>query len=111
MIKINGKVIVNNHIYASSVWQKTVGLMFSKRLEDKALIFEFGKDVQHSFHMFFVFYPIDIIFLDKYFIVVDKKSNFVPFSCHKPKQKFRYAIELPNNKAREIKINDKVLIQ
>ena len=37
--------------------------------------------------MLFVFYPIDVLFLDKNNIVVDKKDNFKPFTLYNSKKK------------------------
>jgi uncharacterized protein len=45
--------------------------------------------------MVFVFYPIDVLFLDKNKVVVEVKDNFRPFSFYTPKNKAMYVIELP----------------
>ena len=65
--------------------------MFSKR---KNLVFVFDKEVKESLHMFFVFYPIDVLFLDKDKRVVEIKRNFKPFKFYFPKNKAQYIIEL-----------------
>jgi len=51
--------------------------------------------------MFFVFYPIDVIFLDKNKIIVEIKENFKPFTFYTPKNKAKYIIELKNNTIKE----------
>ena len=58
--------------------------------------------------MFFVFFPIDVIFLNKNKEVVELKQNFRPFSIYFPKNKAKYIIELPNNtiKQTNTEIND-----
>ena len=60
--------------------------------------------------MLFVFYPIDVLFLSKNNIVVDKKENFRPFSFYSSKEKAKYVIELPNGVIRKTKteIGDKI---
>ena len=60
--------------------------------------------------MFFVFYPIDVLFLDKNKIVVDIKENFKPFTFYTSKSKSVYVIELPKNSVSESKtrISDKI---
>jgi len=60
--------------------------------------------------MFFVFYPIDVLFLDKNKIVVEMKENFAPFSFYNPKNKSKYIIELPKNTIKETKtkLGDKI---
>ena len=78
--------------------------MFSIR--PKTLIFAFKNEQIISLHMFFVFFPIDILYLDKNKIVVEKKENFRPFTMYTPKNKAQYVIELPENSIKEIKIGD-----
>ena len=55
--------------------------------------------------MLFVFYPIDVLFLDKNKFVADKKENFMPFTFYKSKKKAMYAIELPNGVIKKTKTN------
>ena len=75
-----------------------------------ALIFRFDEEKIISLHMFFVFYPIDVLFLDKSRIVVDKKENFRPFAFYKSKKKAMYAVELPNGVIKKSKtcLGDKI---
>lgn len=98
---------INNHKICYypciSIFKKLKGLMFSK---PKNLLFISNKPIKVSFHMFFVFYPIDLILINKNKIVEIKK-NFKPFSYYMPKNKFQYALELPNNHLK-FNIGDKV---
>ena len=50
-----------------------------------------------SLHMFFVFFKIDVLFLDKNKKVVDLKKNFLPFTIYNPKKRAMFVIELPSN--------------
>ena len=88
---------------------KFIGLMFSKR-QNRALIFKFSGEKIISLHMFFVFYPIDVLFLDKNKIAVDKKENFRPFSFYNSRKRAMYAVELPNGiiKKNKTEIGDKI---
>lgn len=90
---------------------KFIGLMFSRN-KNKALVFKFKKEKIISLHMLFVFYPIDVLFLNKNKIVVGKKENFRPFAFHKSKRKAMYVIELPNDiiKKTRTEIGDKIKI-
>jgi uncharacterized membrane protein (UPF0127 family) len=45
--------------------------------------------------MFFVFFPIDLIFLDGEMKVIEIKENFFPFTLYYSKNKASYVIELP----------------
>lgn len=79
---------------------KFMGLMFTKR-QSGPLVFRFGREKTISLHMLFVFYPIDVLFLDKNKIVVDKKESFMPFTFYKSRKKAMYAIELPTGGIRK----------
>ena len=69
--------------------------MFSKKT-NKALMFDFKKEKIISLHMLFVFYPIDVLFLNKDKKVVEIKENLKPFRFYTPKKKARYVVELLN---------------
>ncbi len=82
--------------------------MFSKK---RILVFEFDKEKYHSLHMFFVFFPIDVIFLDKNKRVVEIKKNFKPFTIYNSKKKAKYIIEIPAGRIQDkVNIGDKVRI-
>jgi hypothetical protein len=104
-IKIKGKILVNKVKYCKTIFSKAKGLMFSKRLEDEALIFIFKKEKINHLHNFFVFYPVDILFLDKDKMIIEMKS-LKPFSIYLQKKRSKYVIELPGGiiKDKNIKI-------
>ena len=95
-------VIDGNAIICGSLLSKFIGLMFSKN-EKKCLIFKFEAEKTISLHMFFVFYSIDLIFLDKNKVVVDKKENFRPFTIYSSGKKAMYAIEMSNGTIKKSK--------
>jgi len=101
-------MLAENAKICENIFSRTLGLMFSKKI--KTLIFVFNKEKIIPLHMFFVFYPIDILFLDKNKVVVEIKENFLPFTFYAPKNKSLYIIELPKNIIRETKteIGDKI---
>lgn len=105
--KSKNRVIGINARLCTSIFSKAIGLMFSK---PQILIFEFGKEKIISLHMLFVFYPIDVLFLDKNKTVVDKKENFRPFTFYKSKKEAIFAIELENGIIRKTKtkVGDKI---
>ena len=62
-----------------------------------------------SLHNFFVFYPIDIILLNKNKEVIEIKQNFRPFTFWKSKNKAQYVIELAKNKSKgKIRVNNQL---
>ena len=72
------RAVADEVTVCKSRWCQARGLMFTCKNEKSALIFEFGGERQVSLHMFFVFYAIDVIFMDKNKRVVDgKKAQFV----------------------------------
>lgn len=93
--KTKKKIICNNSTIVSSTLSKAVGLMFSKKKEDFGLVFVFSRPVRADLHMFFVFYPIDVLFLDENMKVAEIKGNFRPFTFYSPKTKSKFVIELP----------------
>ncbi len=101
-------LLAKNAKICKSVLSKTLGLMFSK---PQPLIFIFNKEKIIPLHMFFVFYPIDVLFLDKNKIVVEIKENFKPFTIYTSKNKALYIIELPKGiiKKSKTKIGDKIV--
>lgn len=78
--------------------------MFKTRQPDYALIFKFDKEEKVPLHMFFVFYPIDVLFLDKNKKVVGMKPDFRPWHFHKPDCEAKYIIEAPENTVAKAKI-------
>jgi uncharacterized membrane protein (UPF0127 family) len=85
--------------------------MFSKKIKGKGLVFIFNREDKYSLHMLFVFFPIDVLWLNKEKKIVDIKENFRPFSLlAKPKDKAKYIIELPAGaiKGSNTKIMDSV---
>ena len=103
------KLVSRNAVYAENAVSKAIGLMFSRN-QKKSLIFKFNEEKIIALHMFFVFYSIDVLFLDKNKIVVDSKENFSPFTFYKSKEKAMYVIEIPNGAIKESKteIGDKI---
>lgn len=84
-------------------------MFFPRSKFDFGLIFkrEYESIVGSSIHMLFVFYPINVIFLDSNKKVVDIKKRLRPFTFYSPKKKAKYIIELPiETDISFIKIND-----
>lgn len=77
----------------NSFFKKFRGLMFSKR---RNLIFDLGKEtrIKAMIHMFFVFYSIDVYWLNEKKEIVDKRIDLKPFMIAIPKKKARYVVEI-----------------
>ena len=74
---------------------KAIGLRFHKRIEDKAYLFPFDEPLKVSLDMFFVHFPIDVLFLDEKRKIIEMKENFRPYSFYMTKKKVSYVLELP----------------
>lgn len=97
----NNSILAKKAKFCKTLFSKALGLMFSKK--NKTLIFIFNKEKVISLHMFFVLYPIDVVFLNKNKKVVEIKENFKPFTCYTPKNKAKYIIELPKETIKKTK--------
>ena len=104
-IKISSNIFIQNNLF-----KQGMGLTFRKKMNDFAMIFPFNKSVKIAVTMFFVFFPIDVIFLDEHNKVIELKENFKPFRNYYSQQKMKTFIELPENtiKKYKIKLNDSV---
>ena len=121
---MNNKIqIINNSIkknipykvfIQNTFFKKSIGLCFkNKNYKDFAYYFPFKKSIKESIHMFFVFFPIDIIFCDKNDKIIEIKENLKPFQIYFPKNKFNSFVEFPNKtiKKYNLKLNDKIILK
>lgn len=78
-------------------FERFSGLMFTRRKNAKALLFDFKKPVKIAIHSFFVFFPFVAVWFDKKNKVIDIKvveSFILPVS---PKKSFYKLVEIPIN--------------
>ena len=103
------KPIANARYYDSLVGRSR-GLMFSRRLKNKeALILKANREGirETTLHMLFVFFPIDVMWVNEKMRIVDIKRGIKPFSLFiKPKEKARYVVEMNANSTNNVKIGD-----
>ncbi len=106
------KILVYKIRLCKSFLNKSIGLILHKRLKDKGLVFLYNKEEKVSLHMIFVFFPIDVLFLDKNKKVIEMKKNFKPFSFYIPEKKAKYILELPDGiiKKTKTEIGDRLSI-
>tara|TARA_Y100000310_G_scaffold216748_1_gene217811 strand:- start:7411 stop:7725 length:315 start_codon:yes stop_codon:yes gene_type:complete len=94
----------------SGILSKFKGLMFTFPLKKGwgVLLENSSESIYNSsIHMFFVFYPIDVVWLDSGFKVVDVKRSVKPFTpIVFPKRKAKYVLELWKDGARGIREGD-----
>lgn len=102
------KIAIDAKICESAL-SKAVGLMFSRE-QNKVLVFKFNHEKIVPLHMLFVFYSIDVLFLNEERAVVELKENFKPFTFCTPKKKVMYVVELPQSSIKKLKaeVGDKI---
>ncbi|MFH1409100.1 MAG: DUF192 domain-containing protein [Nanoarchaeota archaeon] len=86
--------------HCRSIFSKAFGVMF-RRSMDRAYVFHFQREGIIPLHMFFVFFPIDIIFLDSEQKVVEVVHGLKSWRMYMPKKKAKYVIELPAGTVKE----------
>ena len=94
ILKYNGVAIANSVEIAKSILKQMRGLMFRRGIpSDYSMIFLLKKQSHVAVHMLFVFFPIDVIFLDN-----EKKvkgfSRLRPWSGYKAMEDIKYVIEM-----------------
>jgi uncharacterized protein len=101
--KTKKKIICSNKKILSGIFEKAKGLMFSMPIKDTGYVFVFDTPRRIDLHMFFVFFPIDLLFLDADKRVIEMKNNFLPFTLYYSARKANYVIELPNGTVKDTK--------
>ena len=101
-------IIASSSKVADSILGRAVGLMFSKPTQS-AMILKFGREMPISLHTYFVFYPIDILFVDSRLRVVET-AIMQPFAFYSAKKKASCVVELPAGtiKKTKTKVGDKL---
>ncbi len=94
VLKYNGIEIARTVELSMTVLSQAVGLMFRKSIpSDYSMIFVLEKPSSVSIHMLFVFFPIDVIFLDE-----EKRikglSHLKPWLGFKTMKDVKYVIEM-----------------
>lgn len=111
VLKAGERILIKKIRFARTILQRTKGLMFEEKKNfDYALIFEFPVEdkLLTSIHMIFVFFPIELLFLDKNQIVVDKVT-LTPFTLnYTPKKKAKFVVELPVGTTKRVELGEKI---
>jgi len=105
--KTKNKVLAKQVISFKSFWKIGTGLMFRTKnyCKNKAFLFHLNEKRKYSITMLFVFFSLDIIFLDRDMKVIEIKNNLKPFAHYKPKKRFSYMIEMLKS-SRDLNLGD-----
>lgn len=92
----SNEVLARDVELADTFWRRFRGLMLRCKFPSgTALLFKFNKPGRHSIHMFFVRFPIDLVYLDSDFRVVELCEGLRPWRMYRPKAMANFLIELP----------------
>jgi uncharacterized membrane protein (UPF0127 family) len=99
VIKTNSKSIEIPNVNKVSEIGKVRGLMFRRKENCPALLFEFKKPVKIKIHSFFVFFPFLAVWMDNNNKILDKKIvKPWKFSISPSVKEYNRLIEIPFNK-------------
>ncbi|MBW6517076.1 MAG: DUF192 domain-containing protein [ANME-2 cluster archaeon] len=108
ILKDNGTILAREVRYANNIFSRALGLMFHKDITpDFAMVFKLRKPMTVGVHMLFVFFAIDVIFLDEGKKVIGT-GTLKPWLGHKQVKGVKYLIEMHQGaiEAHDITIGD-----
>lgn len=85
-----------------------IGLMFKKKLEKKDSLLLELPNRKVDIHTYFVFFPIDLFFLNENFKIIEKAA-LDPWKIYYPKNQARYMLEA-NKGELKLEVGDKIFI-
>ena len=110
----NRKAIASKIVMCDSSFKRAMGVMFREKPieKDEAYFFSMDWEGRWGIHMFFVNFPIDVVWLDKDFRIADIAAGIQPSSVfnpgtwkvHYPGKKAKYAVELRSGSAKKHKM-------
>jgi uncharacterized membrane protein (UPF0127 family) len=110
--KTRNKIVVRKVKLANDYLTKLRGLMFeNKEKFNYALVFDLRGEhkLSASIHMLFVFFPIDVLYLDRNKKVVQVVRNLKPFTpLFVPEKHSAYIVEIPTGKSKGIGVGDQL---
>jgi uncharacterized membrane protein (UPF0127 family) len=109
-----GETIAWHTVRCDTFWKRGRGLMFRRHLaEDTVYLFIEGREsvAQTAIHMFFVFFPIAVVWLDREKRVVDKKlaRPFRPY--YAPARPAQYYVEGHPSLLARVRIDDRLTFE
>lgn len=107
----SGEVVAREVVRCDTFWKRGRGLMFRRGLaEDVAYLFVEGREgvAQTTIHMFFVFFPIAVLWLDRERRVVDKvlARPFRPY--YAPRRPAQYYVEGDPSLLERVSVGDEL---
>ncbi len=91
--KTKGTILATEYVLCRSLFSRMKGLMFARK--PKALVMEFPHEQRIGIHMWFVFFAIDILWLDRRKKVVAMREKLKPWTLATPSKASKYVVEVP----------------
>ncbi|MDP1695075.1 MAG: DUF192 domain-containing protein [Candidatus Woesearchaeota archaeon] len=109
IIKIGEKLFVKAKVY-QNILLLAKGLRFSSPLKNKqGLLLASPKEDLGAIDMHFVFFPIDVVWLDKNKKIIHIARKVQPFTPYvAPPKKAQYILECQANSTNHLKVKDKL---
>jgi len=111
-IKFKNIIIADDVVICKDIFERSKGLRFSNPLKKgKAMLFISPDEscLYTTIDMFFVFFSIDIIWVNKEKEIVEIRRNVKPFTPPiRPEKPAKYVIELPANSSGILKVGNKL---
>ncbi|MBU4501036.1 MAG: DUF192 domain-containing protein [Nanoarchaeota archaeon] len=108
----NNVILADNVKYCTDIFSRSKGLRFAKPLrKGQAIILVASEEstMETTIDMFFVFFPIDVLWLNKEKEVIDIKRNVKPFMpIVIPRRPAKYVVELKKGVTNNIQLGDKL---
>ncbi len=99
----NGRVISRGELHCKSSLSLALGLRF--RGAQVAVLY-LPEAQRASLDMWFVFFSIDVLFLDERKKIVEVKRDLRPWRVYTPSKSWAYAVEIPSYRGYKARLGD-----
>ncbi len=109
--RTRGAALAVRVVLCDNFWRKFRGLMFRRPLaDDEAYLFVSHREsiAEATIHMFFVFFPIAVIWLDSHWRVVDKTLARPFRPLYSPRQPAQYFVEGHPSMLEQVQVGDEL---
>jgi hypothetical protein len=105
----DGEVLAEEHGVADSFLSRALGVMFRRTFPGDALVFEFSRERRVGIHTVFVFFPLDVLFLDDEGVVVSKRTlrPWIGFASARAST----VVEMPAGAAEDVEEGDRLAFE
>ena len=100
-----GTIISKKELHCRNLFLLALGLRFRK---PQVAVLHLPKLQRAPLDMWFVFFPIDVLFLDDRMQVVEIKRGLQPWQSFTSRKAWRVAVEIPSLRAYKVRLGDKL---